>query len=781
MEDRATEYADIAKLFGFVLNQYRLYSEKHPASQHAVESFRAKLELILSSEPKLTLGFVGGRLLANDSPVDNKKTGVAELLGESQRLHIESLIFERGVTDDEISSFFKVLALPPRVLEQRGGLNKVFEGENFQHVRLGTARYRMVKEEEEVVDKSRIGAGDGEKNQEEEKSEPARKIERVGDLVDHCLTESEGEVEFDLERLAYEIEKKPETVAEQVVSQAKNLDALKQIIERFRRFLMEQLAPLFIEEGRDFSQPIARLARGLKRALESPAAPEEFRGAAAELAAPIEQCIDVIKLELVVRSFEQNGGDYSSLAKAVERFLRNREMRERLSGPLRERLGKLGLEEEEIEQVLAGKQAERAPRRSRKVETSSEEFAELSRLKDRFAQELERKVQERTAALERQMQNLQDEKDRVDSVIRNLGAGLVVVGVDGKIQVMNPAAEKLLGLTQSDGKGVPISQAIRDEHLLALAKGPLSDKDHRLTKEIELRSLNDETRRVLQASTAVIENEEGKTVGMVSVLSDITKQKELDEAKSKFVAHVSHELRTPLVAIDESLAILMREEAGSISPEQEKFLAIGRRNISRLSRLVNDLLDVAKLEAGKLELRPRQFQVKELVHHVVETVNSWASERGINIEVKYPPNDVSVEADPDRVIQVVTNLLGNAVKFTPEQGRIVVEVNCNWNDSEISFEPCVAISVQDSGVGIPKADQERIFKKFEQVNLAAAEGVSSTGLGLTIAREIVTLHGGKIWVESREGEGARFTFAIPRRIRDRLHPARNSAETHLPS
>lgn len=781
MEDRATEYADMAKLFGFVLNQYRLYSEKHPASQQAVENFRTKLELILSSGPKLTLGFIGGRLLANDLPVDPKKTGVPELLRESQRLHIESLIFERGITDKEISSFFKVLALPPRVLEQRGGLNRVFEGEKLQHVRLGTARYRMVKEDEEVVDKSQIGAGEDGKNQGEEKSEPARKIERVGDLVDHCLTGSEAEVEFDLERLAFEIERKPEAVAEQVVSQAKNLDELKLIIEGLRRFLLEQLAPRFIEEGRDLSQPVARLARGLKRALEGPKAPEESRGGAEEIAGPLEQCIDVIKLELVVRPFEQSGGDVSSLAKAVEKFLRNREMRERLSGALRERLGQLGLKEEEVEQVLAAKQAERAQKRPHKLEISPEEVEELSRLKDRFAEEVERQVQEKTAALERQMQNLQDEKDRVDSVIRNLGAGLVVVGVDGKIQVMNPAAEKLLGLTQNDGKGVPISHVIKDEHLLALAKAPLSDNDDRLTKEIELKSLNDETRRVLQASTAVIENEEGKTVGMVSVLSDITKQKELDEAKSKFVAHVSHELRTPLVAIDESLAILMREEAGRVSSEQEKFLSIARRNIGRLSRLVNDLLDVAKLEAGKLELRPRQFQMKELVHHVVETVTSWANERGINIEEKYPANEVSVEADPDRLIQVVTNLMGNAVKFTPEQGRITVEVNCNWNDSEISYEPCVAISVQDSGVGIPKADQERIFKKFEQSKSASAEGVSSTGLGLTIAREIVTLHGGKIWVESREGEGARFAFAIPRRIRDRLRPASSSVENHLSS
>ncbi|MBI2357983.1 MAG: HAMP domain-containing histidine kinase, partial [Deltaproteobacteria bacterium] len=206
-----------------------------------------------------------------------------------------------------------------------------------------------------------------------------------------------------------------------------------------------------------------------------------------------------------------------------------------------------------------------------------------------------------------------------------------------------------------------------------------------------------------------------------------------------------------------------------------------RRNISRLSRLVNDLLDVAKLEAGKMDLRPATFPVKELLHHVVDTVGGWANERGITLQEKYPEEDVTLEADPDRLIQVVTNLLGNAVKFTPEQGTIAVEVDGNWSDQEISLGPCVAISVQDSGIGIPVEDQERIFKKFEQVNLVSPEGVSSTGLGLTIAKEIVALHGGKIWVESRAGEGSRFSFAIPGKIKDRIKPLRNSVEPRLAS
>lgn len=773
MEERAVQYAEIAKLFGFVLNQYRLYSERHPASQHAVATFRDKLEQILGSEPTLTLGFMGGDLLANDATIDSERIGVAELLRESQRLHLESLVFEKGITEEEISSFFKVLAMPPRVLEQRGGLTKVFEGESLQHVRVGTARYRMVKEEEEVVDKSKIG-------DDWEKAEPgaqvARSIDRVADLLGHCLRDGKHEVAFDFERLIYEIEKKPEAIAGVMVGQAKDLAALKQLVECLRCFLADRLVPRLLEEGRDLSPSISRLARGLRKAMEAPEAPQEFKTAAAELGEILERCADLIRLELVVRAFEQSGGDLDSLIRAAERLLRTREVRKRLKEPLRERLAELGLGEKEQERVFAALEESRPPRRSPKVEIFPGEYEELSRLKLGFERELAKRVEEATATLERDKRRLQNEKERVDSVIRNLAAGLVVVGVDGKIQVMNPEAEKLLGLDQAEGKGVPISRVLKDEHLLALARGPLNDEGDRLTKEIELWSVDDETRRVLQASTAVIENESGKTVGMVSVLSDITKQKEIDEAKSKFVSHVSHELRTPLVAIGESLAILMREEVGTINSEQAKFIDIARRNISRLSRLVNDLLDIARLEAGRMDLRPTTFPLKDLLHHVIETVGGWAHERGITLEEKYPEEEVTLEADPDRLIQVVTNLLGNAVKFTPQQGRIALELDGDWKDQEISRGPCVAISVQDSGIGVPPEDRERIFKKFEQIHLLSPDGVGSTGLGLTIAKEIVTLHGGKIWVESNEGEGSRFTFVIPRRIVDRLKPLRNPAE-----
>jgi len=774
VSERNISYGETVKFLGFALSQYRLYSDKHPAAQLAVRNFRSKLELIFGSESDLTLGFLGSGMIANEQSLDGKMIGVAELLRESRRLQMESLTFARGVGEGELSAMLKLMATSPKALEEMGGFKKAFEEAGFEHIRLGAARYQMVKEEESVVRKVEIGGGE-ERKREEKRSAPARRIENLVEAVGYVAQGTNGTVDFDIERLAYEVEKQGEAVARAVVEKASDLEALRKIVHETARFFKERLAPSFIQEGKDFSQPISRFAKQLKKVLEGPAASEDFKGAAEELVGILEQCADAVRLDFIVTAFQEGGGDAKALLKVSTRILRGKEVRERLQGPLKERLAALGVAEEVLEELFASLEEKKTGTRPRRLEVAPEELEELRRIRDRFEEELDLRVQERTARLEREVRRALDEKERVDAIIRNLGEGLVVVDGDGKIQFLNPAAEKLLGLNQEGAKGVPISRLIKDEHLLAIAKEPLSDEGDRVTKEIELRRSDDETQRILQASTAVIENEDGKTVGMVSVLSDITKQKQLDEAKSKFLAHVSHELRTPLLAMQESLSLLIGREVGEINPEQEKFLTIAHRNIGRLSRLVNDLLDVAKLEAGKIELHPVPFEIREMVHHVVETVRNWAESKGVMIHGSYPERTVEVEADPDRLTQVVTNILGNAIKFTPEGGKIIVEVDAERLELDVTDEPCVSIAVQDSGIGIPKEDQKRIFEKFEQVSLSSPQGVSSTGFGLTIAREIVQMHGGKIWVESNEGQGSRFTFVIPRRVKGGARAEREPA------
>ena len=767
MTEIETQYGDIIKLFSLVLKQSRLYSPTHPAAQVAFRNFTAALEQAVSSAGPITFGFIEGRIVVNDQPFDRKNTGVGDLLKECQHLHIESIIFEPGVTETEIGALVRVMTIPQKTIEETGGFKQAFDNEGFQRIRLGTSRYRMIKEEEEVVKKSEIGSGQGEAEKEAPGVSPGRTVDRMEEVIEHGLTGSEQAIDFDIERLSYEVEKRPESVARQMVRRADNLGSLKRIVQDMGRFLRERLAQPFIQQGKDFSRPVSRLAKEFKKVVESFETPEDFRGSVKELVSVLEQCADAVKLELIVKTFQESGGDAQSLARIKSKFLTSKEARDRILEPLKERLLGLGLGESEFERAFTVEEKP-APKKSGAADAPTQELAELRQLNERYEQEIK--------GLRGELQRARGHKERLENVIGSLAEGLVVVDNDGKIQMLNPAAEKLLGMKQGQGLGAPIGQSLKAEHIVALTKGPLLEDANEVTKDVEVRSIDDETRKILQASSAVIENEQGETVGMVAVLSDVTKQKKLDEMKSKFVAHVSHELRTPLLAIEQSLQILLSKEIEAVSPEQEKFLQIADRNISRLSRLVNDLLDVAKFEAGEMKLKPLSFKICDMVHHVVETVRGWAQSKSIALEEKFPVPDIEVEADPDRIIQVVTNLLGNAVKFTPDGGRITLEIDPNRKDEQVSQEPGIAVCVQDTGVGIPLEDQDRIFRKFEQGSLPPpSQGVGSTGLGLTIAKEIVDLHKGKIWIESKPGEGSRFIFVIPRRFKDRAAEAQDAA------
>ena len=526
-QEKETRYAELVKLFGFVLNQYRFYSEKHPAAQLAAQNFSTSLEKILALESTLVLGSVRGRMIINEHPLDPKQNGVAGLLKECERFGIESLTFELGADSDEIISFFKLMASPAKTLEEKGGFAQAFQMAHLQHIRLGTTRYQVVKEEEEVVGRSEIGGK--EEGNEKVPCEQVRKIDTMEEVIEYYLTGSPETVTFDTERLSYEVERRPKAVAEAMIRRAIHLEVLKKIVDGIQNFLKEILAPLHVQEGKDFSQVIYTLAKEFKKTLKEVG----FKGAGDQVFA-LERCADTVKVETMVRAFKV--GDQKTLERTAR--LCRKGAREKL----KDRLGDLGVEEGVFERLFSERR--RLPR-SRKVYVSSEELEELRRIRDRFEDELSLQVSQRTNVIEREKMEAVRERERMETIVRNLGQALVVVDVDEKVQFMNSAAEKLLGIRQKQGKGIAIHELVNEEHLLVLAKDSLRGQTDRTVEEIEVTSKNDETRRVLQASTAVIESEDGKTVGMLSVLNDIAKQKSLDESKSRFLVSVTHEHQTP--------------------------------------------------------------------------------------------------------------------------------------------------------------------------------------------------------------------------------------------
>lgn len=380
---------------------------------------------------------------------------------------------------------------------------------------------------------------------------------------------------------------------------------------------------------------------------------------------------------------------------------------------------------------------------------SPEELKELYAIRERFQAELDRKVSETTRHFEVENKRLAFEKDTMDSIVRNVGEGVVVIGNDGNILMANPAAEKMLGRHGHSISGQALKDSLREEHSLVMTGGSPES-----IKEIEVVGKDEETRRVLRSSNAVVEDQDGRTIGMVSVLSDITKMKEVEQLKSDFVANVSHELRSPLAAIQKNLTVILDQTAGAINDNQKEFLSLAKDNVERLTRLINDLLDLSKIEAGKMDLKKTRTDLNMLLRNAVVSFTGWFREKGIAARLDLPPAALELEIDADKITQVINNLLSNALKFTPAKGEIRVAM-------DITDVP-VKVSVSDTGVGIAPKDIERIFNKFEQVTDNHTVGVNGTGLGLPLARQIVEKHGGAMQVKSEVGKGSTFFFTLPR-------------------
>jgi signal transduction histidine kinase len=230
--------------------------------------------------------------------------------------------------------------------------------------------------------------------------------------------------------------------------------------------------------------------------------------------------------------------------------------------------------------------------------------------------------------------------------------------------------------------------------------------------------------------------------------------KELDQLKSDFVSNVSHELRTPLTAIKGAVDLLLREVPGPLTENQTHYLTRVRSNTQHLAGLINDLLDLAKIEEGKVELKGVRVSVGGLVHEVMGTMKPLAAEKPVLLEVQVPEPSVLVWADRDKVTQVLMNLIGNAIKFTPPQGRVMVSASRDGTE-------WAQVSVSDNGPGISAEERQKIFHKFYQVSEGGGPKPKGTGLGLAISKALVELHGGKIWVESEPGRGSTFYFTLP--------------------
>jgi PAS domain S-box-containing protein len=353
-------------------------------------------------------------------------------------------------------------------------------------------------------------------------------------------------------------------------------------------------------------------------------------------------------------------------------------------------------------------------------------------------------------------------KAYIENLVENAADLIISTNLDDHILTWNRGAEVLFGYRKDEVIGKHLSILLPPDRVHELEEMRAKVQISGALRDIEIRSKKkDGVLIYLSLSVSPIRDLEGKIVGFLRVAKDITEKKryerrlkELDKMKSDFVSNVSHELRTPLTSIKGSVDNMLDGLTGSLNEKQIRYLSRIKSNTDRLSRLINDLLDLSRIESGRVEVRPTTLPLTALVEEVAEHMKALAAEKLIRIEV--PPLDpsVTVWADRDKVTQVLMNLIGNAVKFTPQDGKVTVALEKNGNDY-------IQISVADTGPGILPEEQYNIFSKFYQVANIDKQKPKGSGLGLAISKALVEMHGGKIWMDSEVGRGSTFYFTLP--------------------
>ncbi|WP_284252319.1 sensor histidine kinase [Litorihabitans aurantiacus] len=368
---------------------------------------------------------------------------------------------------------------------------------------------------------------------------------------------------------------------------------------------------------------------------------------------------------------------------------------------------------------------------------------------ERLRRRLEIRVQERT-------QELADLTRTTQLTLTSVGEGIYGVDPDGIVTFVNPAGARTLGMRSESLVG----RHAHDELHAAREDGtpfPYSGCyiHEAVTQGVTINSEEDFYRRADGALvpvevTASPVIDDGHVTGAVVVFRDVTQRREIDRMKSEFLSVISHELRTPLTSIKGAIGLVAGGATGEVAPESARLLGIAGGSVDRLTRLINDILEVERLGSGADPLELVDVPLEQVVRAAVDQTEALATQSGIALVVGDVPG--TVNADVDRIVQTLVNLLGNAVKFTGTGGRVDVSAR----PAGMFFE----VAVRDTGRGIPADRLESIFGRFEQVDSSDAREKGGTGLGLAISRGIVSRHGGRIWAESEPGVGSTFLFTL---------------------
>ena len=363
---------------------------------------------------------------------------------------------------------------------------------------------------------------------------------------------------------------------------------------------------------------------------------------------------------------------------------------------------------------------------------------------------LERRTQQLQEERARSLRDLATEQSRVRTIVSCMADGVLVTTPDLQVVLHNPAATRLLESAPPDNQVGALSDYINDDNLSEAIKRLLANAEGQeecIAQELVL------GRKYLRALSALVYGLEQQVLGTVTVLHDITSFRELDEMKSNFVHHVSHELRAPLSAIKQQHSVILDGLAGDLTDKQKELLNRAQQKIQGLLDMINDLLDVAKIESGHGMQQQVPVSLADILEQTIALMRAKAEEQGITLELELPAKLPLIQADARAIDEVFTNLVSNAINYSPNGGEVAI--------AAFSHGEYLEVQVKDTGVGIAPEEIPKIFDKFYRVKDPQTRQVIGTGLGLSIVRGIIEAHRGSVEVESEPGVGTTFRVLLP--------------------
>lgn len=341
-------------------------------------------------------------------------------------------------------------------------------------------------------------------------------------------------------------------------------------------------------------------------------------------------------------------------------------------------------------------------------------------------------------------------RNRIDSIIMSVTDVMIVTDVHDRVVSLSHAAERLFGIPFKKARNQPIDEAIRDTSLVSQIKSALAQRKNGVKFDFEAPGDNSGESRIMEGRTSVIQGKGGGVVGMITVIHDVTSEREVDRMKSEFISTAAHELSTPLTSIIGYSEMLLTQPGFDPGICQDSLSCINRKAWA-LSRIVDDLLDISRIESGRgIPINKKPCDVNEIVHRTVQNIRNLSTRHEFELDLS--PSPVNAPVDEGKIEEVMENILSNAIKYYPAGGVIRIEGTLTDN--------AYRISVEDRGIGMTREQTERIFDKFYRAD-ASNTAIEGTGLGMTIVKLIIEAHGGKVWVESEPGKGTKVFVTLP--------------------